>query len=135
MNNGAVVFAAQMAHELNRAYCKTIGDESHQPWCNAPDWQRESAIEGVELHFAKPCTPQESHAAWLRKKLHDGWVYGEAKDTEKKTHPCCVAYDELPEKQKVKDYLFRGVCRAVLEMVTDGVLERGFQKPASEPTP
>jgi uncharacterized protein YodC (DUF2158 family) len=42
----------------------------------------------------------------MKEKIAEGWVYGETKDSEKKTHPCLVSYDELPEFQKKKDALF-----------------------------
>lgn len=48
-----------------------------------------------------------SHDNWLKQKVAEGWVYGEVKDPEAKTHPCCVPYEELPESQKFKDLLFR----------------------------
>ena len=50
---------------------------------------------------------------WLTKKLQDGWSYGSEKDPEKKKHPCIMAYKELPEKQKAKNYLFLGIVRAL----------------------
>jgi hypothetical protein len=42
----------------------------------------------------------------LEDKKKDGWVYGEVKDAEAKTHPCIVPFEELPEFQKKKDALF-----------------------------
>jgi hypothetical protein len=41
-----------------------------------------------------------------------GWVYGTAKDAEKKTHPCMVPYDKLPLAQRRKDALFQAAVRA-----------------------
>jgi hypothetical protein len=46
------------------------------------------------------------HNAWLEEKVNDGWVYGEIKDAEAKTHPCIVPFEQLPEFQKKKDALF-----------------------------
>lgn len=105
---------AQVAHETNRAYCESIGDYSQIPWYNAPDWQRDSAINGVKVTIANPnASASVQHEAWLEDKYADGWKYGEVKDPEKKEHPCCVPYDELPLEQKVKDALFVGVVRAM----------------------
>ena len=42
----------------------------------------------------------------MQEKINDGWVYGEVKDAEKKTHPCIVPFEELPEFQQKKDALF-----------------------------
>lgn len=101
---------ARVAHEINRAYCASLGDTSQPAWEDAPEWQQKSAIAGVEMHLANPdATPEQSHESWLAQKVADGWVYGEVKDAEKKEHPCCRPYDELPAEQKSKDYLFRSV--------------------------
>ncbi|MDR6886140.1 MULTISPECIES: RyR domain-containing protein [Variovorax] len=105
---------AQVAHEVNRAYCASLGDTTQPAWADAPDWQRASAVAGVDMHLASPdATPEESHISWFEQKLADGWVYGEVKDAEKKEHPCMRPYEELPAEQKAKDYLFRGVVHAL----------------------
>lgn len=35
---------AKTAHEVNRAYCLSIGDISQPSWEDAPDWQKKSAV-------------------------------------------------------------------------------------------
>lgn len=40
---------ARVAHEVNRAYCKALGDDSQEVWELAPQWQRDSAIVGVKF--------------------------------------------------------------------------------------
>lgn len=108
-----VTLIAMAAHEANRAYCASLGDLTQLLWDDAPDWQKDSAIAGVNMHLANPdATPEDSHASWLAEKVSAGWVYGPVKDAEKKEHPCCVPYAELPEAQKAKDYIFRGVVHA-----------------------
>lgn len=105
---------AKVAHEANRAYCESIGDNSQIPWGRAPDWQRESAIDGVKFHLNNPDSqPQDSHENWLKLKFAEGWKYGEVKAVGKKEHPCCVPYDELPIEQRVKDSIFLGIVRAM----------------------
>lgn len=100
---------AKTCHEVNRAYCLSIGDTSQPKWEDAPQWQRDSAIKGVEFHLNNETTPEQSHESWLKEKIDNGWVYGERKDAEKKTHPCIVPYEDLPKEQQVKDYLFKAV--------------------------
>lgn len=105
---------ARVAHETNRAYCESINDFSQIPWEDAPQWQKDSAINGVKFHIENPeAGPSGSHENWLKEKYAEGWKYGDFKDPEKKEHPCCVPYDELPADQKVKDALFVGVVRAM----------------------
>ena len=115
-----VTLIAMLAHEANRAYCMGLGDLSQLVWDEAPDWQKESAIAGVNMHLANPgATPEDSHASWLAQKVADGWVYGPVKDAEKKEHPCCVPYAELPEAQRAKDYIFRGVVHAAKRAIDE----------------
>lgn len=106
---------ARVCHEANRAYCISIGDNSQPEWDEAPEWQRASAIAGVQHILNDPeTTPEESHLSWSRQKLEDGWSYGEIKSPALKTHPCLVPYAQLPEEQQRKDALFGAVVRALM---------------------
>jgi hypothetical protein len=97
---------AEIAHEANRAYCKVLGDFSQKSWDDAPKWQKNSIIEGVKVIFKDPDTsPEKQHNEWMEYKIADGWKYGVSKNSDTKTHPCIVPYDELPIEQKIKDYL------------------------------
>lgn len=107
---------AQAAHEVNRAYCIALGDTSQVPWEQAPAWQRESALKGVEVALAG-ATPEQQHEAWLAAKAADGWKHGPVKNPEAKEHPCMVPYAELPEAQKHKDRLFAETVRLVASAV------------------
>lgn len=105
---------AKICHETNRAYCQVLGDNSGPPWEDAPDWQKNSAIAGVQAYINDPTTtPEKSHEGWMAIKDGEGWVYGEVKDPERKQHPCMVPYDQLPPGQKVKDALFLSVVKAL----------------------
>lgn len=108
---------AQACHEVNKAYCESIGDFSQPHWHEAPEWQRKSAVEGVLATLANPDqTPRMSHEAWLKSKRADGWGWGTVKNVEKKTHPCVVEYDELPDQQKTKDRLFVALVNALTDV-------------------
>lgn len=100
---------ARVCHEANRAYCSTIGDDSQPSWEDAPAWQRESARMGVDLHLMGDFGPEASHISWMKQKTDDGWVHGETKDPEAKTHPCIKPFSELPPGQQMKDHLFRAI--------------------------
>ncbi len=105
---------ARVAHEVNRAYCQALGDNSQPAWEDAPQWQRDSAMLGVRLHAENPnAGPQASHESWMAQKVADGWVYGPEKRPEAKEHPCIVAFDELPQAQQAKDYIFRAVVHSL----------------------
>ncbi len=105
---------ARVAHEINRAYCEALGDTSQPSWEEAPAWQRESARAGVDFHLMFPeADPEAIHVSWLSQKEADGWVFGEVKDPEAKTHPCIIPFSELPTEQQAKDFLFRAVVHAL----------------------
>lgn len=109
-----IVQIAQTCHEANRAYCASLGDLSQPAWADAPDWQKQSAVTGVQFTLANPdATPSASHESWLEEKRRDGWVYGAVKNAETKEHPCFVPYDELPREQRAKDYIFQAIVRSL----------------------
>lgn len=107
-------YVASVAHEANRALAIFLG-EAQPPWNDAPDWQVESALEGVRSILNDPeKRPEDSHEAWRVHKAADGWTYGPVKDPAKKEHPCMVPYRDLPPWQQFKDQLFVAVVRAML---------------------
>ena len=111
-----VLAIARVAHEANREYCKTIGDDSQPHWNEAPAWQKDSAIKGAQFHLDSPeSTPEQSHQNWLNQKTEEGWIRGDVKNVDRKEHPCMVPYDQLPADQKIKDYLFRGIVHSFSE--------------------
>jgi len=120
---------AMIAHEVNRAYCEALGDDSQPPWEKAPDWQKQSASNGVDFHINNPdAGPEASHESWLAEKEADGWVFGREKKPSKKEHPCMVQFDALPVEAQAKDHIFRAVvhaCRPLLAALVLMVLLAG----------
>jgi hypothetical protein len=111
MNNDQI---ARICHEANNGLCEAHGDHSQKTWEEAAQWQRDSAVKGVEFARANPDAPASAqHDAWSRDKIADGWTYGSAKDAEKKTHPCLVPFYDLPEFQRAKDVLFGAIVKAL----------------------
>lgn len=104
---------ARVCHEVNRAYCQAIGDDSQPTWEDAPNWQKESALLGVSLHTFNDVGPEASHESWMAQKLAEGWEYGLVKDPILKIHPCIKPFADLPKEQQVKDHLFRAVVHAM----------------------
>ena len=111
---------AKVAHEINLAYCESIGDNSQPTWELAPHWQKSSAINGVQFHIDNPDTsPSASHDSWLKQKTEEGWKYGPVKNPDTKEHPCFVPYDQLQTEQKSKDYLFKQVIHSLKSHITE----------------
>lgn len=114
---GYIHAIARVCHEANRAYCANNRDFSQLGWEEAEAWQRESAIEGVKFVIANPNAGDSAlHDAWLSHKEADGWVFGEVKDPEAKTHPCMVPFEQLPKGQQLKDRLFRAVVLSLVDL-------------------
>lgn len=114
----AMLAVAKVCHDANRSFSQTLGDFSHQPWDEAPAWQKESALQGVKKHWEQRSvnmSPRDSHDSWMAHKLADGWKYGPVKDPAKKEHPCLVPYDELPDETKAKDHLFGAIVRSFMD--------------------
>lgn len=112
---------AHAAHEANRAYSQTMGDNSHKPWGKAPEWQKESARAGVlAVATNEKLTAEQAHESWVTLKTLNGWVFGDVKDVKKKTHPCLVTWKDLPRAQQVKDKLFLSTIRGMLEAIWSG---------------
>ena len=104
---------AQVCHEANRAIQQVTGDPAPSPsWDDAPEWQRSSAIEGVQKALDGE-TAEQLHESWCAFKENDGWVWGELKDVDAKTHPCLIEYDSLPPEQRAKDHVFAGIVSAL----------------------
>lgn len=105
---------ARVAHQLNKAYCEMIGDNTQVDWEEAPKWQQLSAILGVEFHHQFPDAGADaSHESWRAEKTREGWKYGPIKDAEKKEHPCMVVFGELTVEQQLKDVLFKSICNTL----------------------
>ena len=119
---------AKICHEANKAYCATIGDDTQPSWEDAPEWQKESAINGVRFHcLNENTTPADSHNSWLKEKTEQGWSWGEIKDAEKKEHPCFTAYENLPKSQQIKDYIFKNIVEAYKEAFYTPIVTRGME--------
>lgn len=111
---------AQVAHAANREV-QLIQNQNgidsvpvSPSWWMAPESQRQSALDGVIFHQENPgVTPEQSHENWCDFKAREGWTYGPVKDEDARTHPCLVAYGDLPEDQQIKDSLFAAIVEAL----------------------
>ena len=46
---------------------------------------------------------QNNHNHWARKRIEEGWRYGEKRNDRDKRHPDLVPYAQLPESEKEYD--------------------------------
>jgi hypothetical protein len=110
---------AAIAHESNRAFCRMIGDDTQVSWDRAPEWQKDTAVNGIALALGG-ANPEQLHESWLVEKAKMGTVYGPVKDmdADPPLHPCMVPYDQLPAEQRRKDHLYSAVVRAAYQALT-----------------
>jgi hypothetical protein len=115
MNSNLEIVIAKICHQANKAWCEFLNDKSQVDWEKAPDWQKESAINGVKFRLQNPSvTPKDMHDNWLKEKKEQGWKFGMFKDVDKKEHPCMVEYEDLPESQKLKDHIFSNIVKTFI---------------------
>ena len=43
------------------------------------------------------------HEVWAQNRIKQGWRWGVERSDSLKTHPCLVAYEELPEEEREYD--------------------------------
>jgi hypothetical protein len=110
----AIERAAEAAHEVNRIYCRALGDLSHEHWEDTPSEIRDTVRAGVRVAL-QTISPQVQHHRWREAKQAAGWTWGPRKDPEAKTHPNLVPWSQLPPWEQAKDTIFGVVVRAVLE--------------------
>lgn len=57
------------------------------------------------------------HETWAKKRLKDGWTYGEERNDHQKKHPSLVPYRELSEEEKEYDRItVRETLKVLLKM-------------------
>lgn len=121
---------AKTAHEANRG----ISEGNPLSWDDSSEEIRQSAIDGVKSVINDPTiTPEKSHNNWMRWRESNGWVFGEVKDEEAKTHPCMVPYNELPEDERVKDQVFVDTVKSeLMKYKASDVTENDIPSPINE---
>ncbi len=106
---------ACIAYEVNRSYCQALGDFSQPAWEDAELWKKECVTNGVQFHMDNPdAGPEVGHEKWLEQMAKHGWIYGDVKDTELKTHPCCVPFIALAPAAQAKDYIFLAIVKQLM---------------------
>ena len=64
-------------------------------------------------------SPAMLHKDWVVAYEKMGWVYGPVRDTEKKTHPDMVPYNDLGQLERDKDAVFVALCEIARQWVYD----------------
>lgn len=120
--SAAVLTIAIAAFTASGAYASHLGEDYPTSWDSAPDYVRDSVINGVEFLLENEAADAAaSHENWMKFKLEDGWKVGAEKDGRAKTHPALVEFSKLPPEQQFKDVLFVTVVRGAAASLAAGV--------------
>ena len=73
-----------------------------QPYTPAPLDTRDIELP-KELDELIERMARNVHEVWAQGRMAEGWTYGEERDDQRKTHPCLVPYEELPDAEREYD--------------------------------
>lgn len=68
-----------------------------------------------ELNNLVEAMAKNVHEVWAQTRINQGWIWGEERNDELKHHPCLVAYEELPEEERLYD---RNTSIETLKLIT-----------------
>jgi|TARA_Y100000310_G_scaffold105880_1_gene104411 hypothetical protein len=83
-----------------------------EPWTSREEDFRSQFLNIIEQQCGpnRLNSPKELHASWVVAYAENGWKYGPIRDTEKRTHPDMVPYEELGQLERDKDDVFVALC-------------------------
>jgi hypothetical protein len=90
-------------------------------WYDRDEAFRSQFREVIEMMCGpdRKSSPEELHDDWVKAYETMGWVYGPARDTEKKTHPDMVPFDQLEPRERDKDAVFIALCEIARQWIVD----------------
>ena len=134
-------YQEKLATTLHEDFCKRNPNaQCDMPWKELSEHYKESnreqanqisdylnligcSYDAGDTHFSSieqftkeeiECIAQKAHKIWIKSKLTHGWKYAPVRDDEKKTNPCLVEWDKLPEEEKEKD---RDIARNIITLM------------------
>lgn len=92
-----------------------------EPWFQRDLEFRIQCIKVIEMMCGpdRKSSPEELHDDWVVAYAKMGWVYGPVRDTELKTHPDMVPFDELDPRERDKDAVFVALCELARTLIID----------------
>ena len=83
-----------------------------EPWPEREDDFRLQFLDVIERQCGplRSESPEELHGSWMQAYFANGWVYGEIRDTDARTHPDLVPYAQLGQLEQDKDSVFVALC-------------------------
>ena len=98
---------AMEAHKANNELRITNGEESLGSFTDQPLDIVTINMESIYAALHNPnLTAKDMHDTWMDNKAKDGWVYGDVKDADAKTHPLMIPFEQMNDIDKMKDQIF-----------------------------
>ncbi len=107
---------AYAVHETLCAYDRARGKHTVS-WVDTPPAQRQAVINVATNVRANPdLDPADRHEAWREAKCAAGWRWGPVYSRPDKWHPNLMSWGELPEADRVREYLMCAMAKALLTL-------------------
>ena len=92
-----------------------------EPWDQREQAFRAQFLKVIERQCGpdRKTAPKILHDDWVEAYKKMGWVYGEKRDVEKKTHPDMVPYKYLGQLERDKDEVFFALCEIARQWIYD----------------
>lgn len=99
---------AKICHDANASLRKVLGEEPSKCWDDLTEEQQNGVAAGVKYFFGLwqrgvrqgPVVAELMHSNWICSMVEQGVT----------DHPNMVPYSDLTDEQRVKDFLFAGIC-------------------------
>lgn len=102
---------AHKAHDAIRRFNLVLGD-TDTLWKDENEKVKRVWTKHVSYIIDHPDSDSQTvHNLWRTYKNGEGWIFGEEKSREDKTHPCLVSYDKLHEIERMKYFIFMETVR------------------------
>ena len=90
-----------------------------EPWDQRDQAFRAQFRDVIERQMgeSRSRSPEELHGSWMQAYFNMGWVYGEARDPEAKTHPDLVPFADLQRQEQDKDAVFVALCEIARQWI------------------
>jgi hypothetical protein len=114
---------AQAAWEATRSLKTSnvyLGDPI-PPWAEANDFEKSIAEAQVKFYMQVCRTgggvaPDIAHSHRMQYIVNLGFCYGTTPNYDNKLHPDCIAWEKLTEEQKLREWVFGGICSGAYYM-------------------
>jgi hypothetical protein len=96
-----------------------IGDNAPRAWEHASKEKRAGYILAVQGVIDHPdISPEKQHMEWCDSMYAKGWTYGHELSEGNRVHPNLLKYQDLPQEQRIKDWVFLSVVKGLLSAVS-----------------